>query len=206
MILSLDGTQPQLSWCLRHNDTLLFSENVKLSHYEKLPEHLQKAFETQGISPADISRLAVIVGPGNYTGLRTSLAFVRTWHLLHQTPVVCKNRLETMVYAANQNAPTTPVWISQFVRMQQYFIARGHYTSDGIKWLVDPVKVKQEEWYQRVEGEVCGDLPPEHGAIALHTDIWNHLSPTLAEWAQHTHDYRILHDIVPLYTRAAVNL
>lgn len=203
MILSMDASLVPFSWCLYGSQGVIASDTHPLKHYENLPNYLQGIFEKQELTPQDIQRIAIIKGPGNYTGLRASLALVRTWHLLWGTPVICKNRLETMLYAVCQTEPAE-VTIAQAVRMNEYFILQGKQNQEGFEVTQPLTKIQGEDWFQYVTtARVFGD-GPEAQLLSQDNVQWTHLTPVLAQWAQHSAPESSLDSISPLYTRKAV--
>lgn len=201
MILSMDASLVPFSWCLYGSQGVIAADTLSLKHYENLPHDLQHIFKEQGIIPQDIERIAIIKGPGNYTGLRASLALVRTWHLLFGTPVVCKNRLETMLYHVCKTE-SDEVTIAQAVRMNEYFILQGKQSSPSFEITQPLTKIQGEDWAQHVKTrKVFGDSPQD----PVQDDVqWTNLAPVLAEWAQYSTPETSLETISPLYTRAAV--
>lgn len=201
MLLSLDASLATFSWCLAHN-TSIEGDCLRLKHYESLPNYLESQLDRLQIQPAEISKIAVIIGPGNYTGLRATLALIRTWHMLYDTPVICKNRLETMLYhVAQHNA--TEIMISQSVRMDEFFILKGKTDEQqDFKITRELLKINRQDW-QSYAGKltVYGDTP----AAPLSDDTsWNHLAPVLAQWAKSLTTLTPLSSMTPLYIRQAV--
>ena len=133
--------------------------------------------------------------------------------MLHKTPVVCKNRLETMLYALASENTNKTVWISQFVRMQQYFIIQAKLSSKDFQkspispaWsiLSDLKKVDEATWKTNVKGNIYGEVPPNFQNTLKKHPAWEHLSPILAQWAEKETHFSPLNEITPFYTRAAV--
>ena len=61
---------------------------------EDLAEVVAALLDGRGIEVSDLSGLAVVVGPGSYTGLRVGLALVRGLALADEIPVVSLGSLE----------------------------------------------------------------------------------------------------------------
>lgn len=201
MLLSLDASLSQFSWCISQ-DASIEGECLRLKHYESLPNYLEDQFNRLQILPRDISKIAVIIGPGNYTGLRATLAMVRTWHMLYNTPVICKNRLETMLYYATQNT-TQEVMISQSVRMDEFFILKGRAHPDRDFVITQELlKIKGIHWTEYANAvTLCGDSFAEEKVN--YTASWENLAPILAKWATSLKSESTLSNIIPLYIREA---
>lgn len=205
MLLSLDASLSHFSWCLQHQNQILAQDHLRLSHYESLPLYLKAELKKLSISPLQIDRLAVIYGPGNYTGLRASLALVRTWHMLYGTPVVCKNRLETLLYVASLDTHKE-IMVSQSVRMNEFFILKGkRNTEQSVEITQALLKIPAAVWSEQAEGlSVYGDAPEGELPVSNIQAHWQHLAPVLATWAAQENPVDSLIDILPLYTRQAV--
>ena len=199
MILSLDATQKDFCWTLRGEKTEI-SREAKPSPYETLPHYLSQQLALEHVQAEDIDTLAVISGPGNYTGLRIVFSLVRTWHLLLGTPVVLRNRLETFVYGLSDEEP---VYVSQYVRMQRYYVIRAKRQGHRVITL---------ETHKQMEASEVIDLSKKHriygeapeGVEVQPAKHWHQLTPTLAAWAKHLEPVHDLNAILPVYTRAAV--
>lgn len=201
MLLSLDASLATFSWCIAH-DNATEGDCLRLKHYESLPNYLESQLDRLKILPTDISKIAIIIGPGNYTGLRATLALVRTWHMLYDTPVICKNRLETMLYHVTQQH-SEEVMISQSVRMDEFFILKGKAANPRELMITQELlKINRKDWASHagqlsVYGDDLEELPLAEDAH------WNHLAPVLAQWAKSLDALTPLSDMTPLYIRQA---
>ncbi len=201
MILSLDASLSKFSWCISEGVSLE-GDCLRLNHYESLPNYLESQLHRLNISPREISKIAIIVGPGNYTGLRATLSLVRTWHMIHDTPVVCKNRLETMLYYVTQHI-SEEVMISQSVRMEEFFVLKGRATP-GEDFVITQklLKTNRSDWHQYADKcPVYGD--PLSESLLPYNTIWDNLAPALARWATSIKSGNSLSEMTPLYIRQA---
>lgn len=201
MILSLDASLSKFSWCISEGVSLE-GDCLGLKHYESLPNYLESQLNRLKISPREISKIAIIVGPGNYTGLRATLSLVRTWHLIHDTPVVCKNRLETMLYYVTQHM-SEEVMISQSVRMEEFFVLKGRATP-GKDFVITQklLKTNRSDWPQYADKcPVYGD--PLSESLLPYNTVWDNLAPALARWTTPIKSGNSLSEMTPLYIRQA---
>lgn len=53
---------------------------------DALLEWIQAALDQAGLRPGEIERLAIGLGPGSHTGIRSALATIQGWHLAHGIP------------------------------------------------------------------------------------------------------------------------
>jgi ribosomal-protein-alanine N-acetyltransferase len=78
VILALDTTTRAGSVALAVGDRIdARVGDPSRTHGERLPQDLLDLLSRQGLTPADVDRFAVIVGPGSFTGLRVGLATVQ---------------------------------------------------------------------------------------------------------------------------------
>ncbi len=66
---------------------------------EDLPEIVSQLLKSRGLAVADLAGLAVVEGPGSYTGLRVGLALARGLALVDRIPVVALGSLELAALA-----------------------------------------------------------------------------------------------------------
>lgn len=66
------------------------------SHAERLPVEATAWLEGQGVSLARLDQLAVVAGPGSFTGLRVGVAAIQGWAFAGGTPVVAVPTLDAV--------------------------------------------------------------------------------------------------------------
>jgi tRNA threonylcarbamoyladenosine biosynthesis protein TsaB len=67
---------------------------------ERLPKLVADLLAEAGVTPADLDRIAVTIGPGGFTGVRVGIAFARGLALVHSTPVVGIDTLTALALSA----------------------------------------------------------------------------------------------------------
>jgi tRNA threonylcarbamoyl adenosine modification protein YeaZ len=72
---------------------------TSLTHSVRLPKELFDFLESNGLTLSDIDRLAVVSGPGSFTGLRIGLATIQGISLTSGVPVIPVPTLDAMVTA-----------------------------------------------------------------------------------------------------------
>ncbi len=76
--LGLDLSSPYLALGLVHNGTeTRWCEHVGRDHAARVTGALDELLECAGVSPGDLTGVAVGVGPGSYTGLRVGVAVAK---------------------------------------------------------------------------------------------------------------------------------
>lgn len=129
MILGVDLSDSSLSLSLRQHQQEIILFKKQLNHMELSPSILQHLLQKERINLSALERLALISGPGNYTGLRASILLIRSIALQFQLPVWHLTRLEAVLFGCQGLA--APVWVSQSVRMNQYYFGKGHYRAES---------------------------------------------------------------------------
>ena len=79
------------------------SRNIGRGHAEVLAGFVDEAFQTSGLTPPDIDRIAVCTGPGSFTGLRVALSFAKGFALPRNLLVVGLDALAVAAIARDPN-------------------------------------------------------------------------------------------------------
>ncbi len=96
MILLFDTSTPTGLLLVGDSGCVLASStwSAEQSHSQKLPPQIRLALETTGITFADLTHIAVGVGPGSFTGLRVALATAKGLGIALKLPIVAIPSLE----------------------------------------------------------------------------------------------------------------
>jgi len=96
--LALDTSHPVGSVAIARDGVLLGSETFRepATHLVALGQAVDRLLETSALTPAGIDRLAVVTGPGSFTGLRIGLSFVKGLHASRHIPLVTVNALQLL--------------------------------------------------------------------------------------------------------------
>jgi tRNA threonylcarbamoyladenosine biosynthesis protein TsaB len=80
--LALDSSHPVGSVALARDGVLLASESFRepSSHLVALGQATDRVLGGAGLTPGQLDRLAVVTGPGSFTGLRIGLSFAKGLH------------------------------------------------------------------------------------------------------------------------------
>ncbi|MBN9010370.1 MAG: tRNA (adenosine(37)-N6)-threonylcarbamoyltransferase complex dimerization subunit type 1 TsaB, partial [Rhizobiales bacterium] len=76
---------------------------------EKLMGMVEAAMREAGLAFADLDRIAVVTGPGSFTGLRVGIAAARGLALVSRIPVVGIGTLAALAESAREEAGAVPV-------------------------------------------------------------------------------------------------
>jgi tRNA threonylcarbamoyladenosine biosynthesis protein TsaB len=100
LILAIDSSTPVAGIALLDEEKLIREEfiNYKKTHSETLMPMIDNILRDCDRSLADLSALAVTIGPGSFTGLRIGLAAVKGLSLAASKPVVCLSTLDVLAH------------------------------------------------------------------------------------------------------------
>ena len=95
LILGLDTTGRDCSVCLSRGDDVIAhaSEPLGRGHAERLAPMAAEVLARAGVRASEIARLAVVTGPGSFTGLRVALSYAKGFALPRRLPVIGADRL-----------------------------------------------------------------------------------------------------------------
>jgi tRNA threonylcarbamoyladenosine biosynthesis protein TsaB len=123
MILSIDTCLGASAIAILDADRVLAAraEPMTRGHQERIGILARETAEEAGVAFADLSRIAVTVGPGSFTGLRVGLAFAKGLATALSIPCVGVNTLESLAFGTKGfavaliDARMSQVYIQAFV-------------------------------------------------------------------------------------------
>jgi tRNA threonylcarbamoyladenosine biosynthesis protein TsaB len=128
------------------------------NHTVELMPRLVRLLEEQGVAPADLSGLAVSLGPGSFTGLRIGLGVAKGLALAQKLPLVGIPTLD--VVAQPHKRQRLPIWAvlragRKRICTALYVRRRGRWRQEGSYQLTT-----LEGLCEQIEGSVllCGEL------------------------------------------------
>ena len=112
-ILTLDSSSlsGSVSLCQGESPVAESLLNIRSTHSEKLLKQIDHLLEETGWQLADLDLLAVVTGPGSFTGLRIGIATIKGLAQVLNKPVVPVSSLKTVA----MNLPLSPVPICAFL-------------------------------------------------------------------------------------------
>jgi len=89
VLLAFDTATPHVTVALHDGDSVVasFESTEAMRHGEMLAPGIQSVLTDAGVRAADLTAIAVGVGPGPYTGLRVGLVTARTLAFVREIPV-----------------------------------------------------------------------------------------------------------------------
>lgn len=188
VLLALDTATRVAGVALRNQEMLLLEKfvNLGLTHSQTLMPAIDQLLGEAGLSPRQLTALAVTHGPGSFTGLRIGLATVRTLAQVLNLPVVPVSTLD--VLAAGCWGAQGLVCPLLDARKNQTYTALYRVTGRGPEPITPYQALSLEELIQRLQetaGPVylVGDGVPVFGP-ALHKCLGERIVtvPEPARW------------------------
>lgn len=90
-------------------------------HAEYLMSELEQLLSEAKLTYQDLTRLAVTVGPGSFTGLRVGLATARSFSLALDIPLIGASTLEALALTAHQMTKQGPLAVLIDARRNQIY-------------------------------------------------------------------------------------
>lgn len=204
-ILGIDASDKILGLCLRSQGHQLLTREEPLTHIEQLPSLLADFLRTAEMVPDDLQRVALIRGPGSYTGLRGSVLLARSLAQLKHIPVMTRLWHETVLFALRQ---AQEEWlICRAVRQNQYYVAHGRFEQGQPAYRLAPSLLEASELLTYAAQHDCcviGDWPESDQAFV--SQPFKQVSQALAEWAEIDFSPVTVESLLPFYVRPAVKL
>ncbi len=131
-------------------ETLL---QVKATHSERLLDQIQQTLLAAGIELHELDLLAVVKGPGSFTGLRIGLATAKGLAQAANLPVVGVSSLQLLA----MNLPLCPLPVCVFLdaRKKEVYTALFQWQDDQPVVIGAEMVLPPEEALYRLEGEVA---------------------------------------------------
>ncbi|MBL7766058.1 MAG: tRNA (adenosine(37)-N6)-threonylcarbamoyltransferase complex dimerization subunit type 1 TsaB [Chitinophagaceae bacterium] len=100
-------------------------------HSHNLHTDIAVLMKTCELDWSDLSAIAVMNGPGSYTGLRISLAAAKGICYAHQLPLILLHQFEILSLSVQAKNPDHDYVICQKARTDEYFVAA--YSKAGVE-------------------------------------------------------------------------
>ena len=216
-ILAIDTSGPVCGVAVMKAGAVVYEASAinKMTHSVNLLPMIDTAMQSAGMTIAELDRIAVVSGPGSFTGVRIGVSTVKGLAHAHNTPCVAVDALECMAAGAGKfSGVICPI---QDARAGQVYGAAFKAGVVRPERLMEDIPLKLEEYVERIRtlGDrflFLGDGMPVHRAKLekLLGDAAVFAQPQLAflrpasaaylaSLAEETVDYLTLE---PLYLRA----
>ena len=131
--LILDTSGPFTTVLITEDHQLSTSHILRDRPAEHLHEQIHTCLENLCIAPKDLSRVAVVIGPGSWTGLNIGVTAAKTLAQILETPLIPIYTLDALAASCAK-----PSWTLMNAGRNQCYYAR-YSTSDSQEMAVDPI-------------------------------------------------------------------
>jgi len=153
-VLAIDTSSMAGSVAVCHGDMVLAESlvNVRSTHSERLLVQIEQALEIASLSVEELDLLAVVHGPGSFTGLRVGLATAKGLATAVGIPVVGLSTLEALA----MNLPLCPYQVCAFLdaRKQEVYSCLYSCKSGFPEAVIEELVLPPAELLSQLEGEV----------------------------------------------------
>jgi tRNA threonylcarbamoyladenosine biosynthesis protein TsaB len=187
-----------------------------VTHGERLPAEIDRCLSAAGASMDEVALLAVVAGPGSFTGLRVGIATIQGLAFARELKVVPVSSLEALAIAAAGSAPGGSL-LAPWIDAQRGEVFASLYSPAPLTEIASPSAAAPEPTLA-VLSEVAGGarihfagdgalryrdtIRARLGSAASFVDPVPSLAP-IATWIAAEHPERgvLPHAIVPIYVR-----
>lgn len=139
MILAIDTATQYASLALYHPENSLLAEESWFSgrnHTVEVMPRLVRMLAQASLKIADLTALAVSLGPGSFTGVRISLAAAKGLALPHKLPVIGVSTLEIAAYPLQSQS--LPIWVILQAGRGRIIVACYGQGEENWQFLIEP--------------------------------------------------------------------
>ncbi|MEQ6900471.1 tRNA (adenosine(37)-N6)-threonylcarbamoyltransferase complex dimerization subunit type 1 TsaB [Nocardioides sp. YIM 152588] len=126
MLLAFDTASPTVTVAVHDGSDVVaeLAGESGMRHGEELAPLIDRALRRAGVVPADLSAIAVGVGPGPFTGLRVGLVTARTLGHVLQVPVHGVCSLDVLaIHAVAAAVVDSPFQVATDARRKEVYLA-----------------------------------------------------------------------------------
>lgn len=176
-VLAIDTSTPAGSVAITRGEQLLGELFLKGNgtHTDHLLSSIQLLFEKVSLGIEDLDAMAVVLGPGSFTGLRVGIATAKGLALAAEIPVIGVSSLRALAFQAS--FARYPVCALLDARKNEVYAGFFHWENGAPEALGAEEVLPPERLLERLEGDT---LFVGNGASAYRTLIVRHLG-------QHAH-------------------
>lgn len=166
-ILAVDSSSLTGSVALCRGETLVAESllNIRSTHSEKLLQQIDLLLAETGWQLEELDLLAVVIGPGSFTGLRIGIATVKGLAQVLKKPVVGISALQMLA----MNLPLSPVPICTFLdaRKKEVYSQIFNWSAEGPVPAGDALVLPPERLLKQLDFEVAlvGDGVPLYRSL-----------------------------------------
>jgi tRNA threonylcarbamoyladenosine biosynthesis protein TsaB len=157
-VLSIDTSTPICSVCISEAQSILgeYVSQSTVTHSERLMPAIEFLFSHLDWGIDELDGLAVINGPGSFTGLRISLSVIKGLAFALKVPVVAMNALEVAAYQVLLPGLICP---AMDARRGEIFTCLFERSPEGLFARGEPLSITPSAWRETLPDEpiyFCG--------------------------------------------------
>ncbi len=168
-LLAIDTSGPVCGVAVMKDGAIVYEASSinRMTHSVNLLPMIDAACQSAGLTIAELDRIAVVSGPGSFTGVRIGVSTVKGLAHAHNTPCVAVDALEAMAAGAGEfSGVICPI---QDARAGQVYGAAFTQGDVHPERLMDDIPLKLEEYVETIQsfGDrflFLGDGMPVHRA------------------------------------------
>ena len=198
-ILALEFSSDQRSVVLVEGDQLLGSATEDSPRRSTGMVLVDRALAEAHLKPTDVDIIAVDLGPGSYTGIRSAIAIAQGWQLARGTPLLGITTVDLLAREAQQNQLFGDLTIIIDAQRKEIYAAELHISASEIRPIA-PLKIISLSALKpdgKIAGPSASQLVPE--ALDLYPT-----AATLARISATRFDYVPGEKLEPIYLRQTV--
>ncbi|MDI2091724.1 tRNA (adenosine(37)-N6)-threonylcarbamoyltransferase complex dimerization subunit type 1 TsaB [Commensalibacter oyaizuii] len=168
---------------------------------ERFPIFFQQFINKDSLRVNEIDLIAIIIGPGSFTGLRASIAFALGIQVGLACPVVALRRGEVVFPFLSENYKNKSVWHVTHARRGRIFI-ESNISNKVTAYNLSDIEYPATETYLIGEGaQSLSEFVPSH--IKILSDLKESNAIMIAQVAlQYYKEQKVTNELYPLYVDA----
>ena len=168
-ILSLDTSLSRCGVAIIDGERILVceKEDLERGHAERLAPMVERALVTASLRADDLDRIAVVVGPGGFTGVRVALSFARGLGSVLDVPVIGVTSLEALAFGAQAHSADGLVGVVIDARRGQVYAGAYEIPMTGGSLRLAPFVADPEEAAKRLSALQDGSLTIIGSGVSL---------------------------------------
>lgn len=170
LLLNIDSAFEQCVVALSNNEEVIAHEKsiVQKDHASFLQPAIKKICADASVSLPSIDAVAVVNGPGSYTGLRVGLASAKGICYVLQKPLILLNTLDVLALALQQDFHSPEILFCPMVDARRMEVFTALYNS-GLKLIRNYTSVVLDNTFLAEERKLHSIAVGGNGSIKLKT-------------------------------------
>ena len=143
-LLALEFSSKRRSIAILNAQTGAFLADIADENFHEVTPMMlvDQALQTAGITPADVHRIALGIGPGSYTGVRSSIAIAQGWELARGIEVAAVPSLDVAAREAFNHGLRGEVEIIADAQRKELYSQTIDIADGGTISLKQPLAIK----------------------------------------------------------------